>query len=182
MTENKTPIGLRQADIVWAYTLLRIIVGVNYFNHGFTRIGNIPGFAQGMVERFQETWIPEVLVRLNATLVPPVELVVGLLITIGLLTRQALIVCLCLMLVLMYGVTLLQQWDTATSQLIYDFILFVLLAGLGYNTFSVDYLLWGKRNSKKSAERSAEGVVRFVSHIWRKRRRRKNIPSSPNFR
>lgn len=180
MVENRTLIGLRRADIVVAYTFLRIIVGVNYFNHGFTRIGNIPGFAQTMVDKFQGSMMPEVLVRINAMLVPPVELIVGLLITIGLFTRSALIACLSLMVMLMYGVTLIQDWDTATSQLVYDLILFVLLAGLGFNTFSIDYRFRSKRSLEKSFEHSSQSVVRFVNNFVK--RRRSHLPSSPSYK
>ena len=68
---------LRRSDVVLAYTFLRILLGVNFFNHGFTRMGNIPGFAQSMVDLFQDTFIPEALVRAPAFLVPIVELIAG---------------------------------------------------------------------------------------------------------
>ena len=91
--QNQTNLGLKTRDLVAAYTLLRIIVGINYFNHGATRIFNIPGFIESMVNTMQDSWIPEFLVRINAALVPPVELILGSLIIIGLLTRAALIAC-----------------------------------------------------------------------------------------
>ena len=67
-TKHKTSLGLRTIDIVAAYTLLRIVVGINYFNHGATRIFNIPGFMDAMVNTMQDSWIPELLVRINAAL------------------------------------------------------------------------------------------------------------------
>jgi len=125
-------------DIGLAYFWLRVIVGVNYFNHGFVRIGNLTGFADAMAERFKDTFLPSGLVWLTGLAVSPVELVVGLLITVGWFTRSALVGTLALMLVLMYGVTLLQDWSAASSQLVYDLILFVLLAGIGYNRWAID--------------------------------------------
>lgn len=145
---NKNHLGLKTRDIVAAYTLLRIVVGVNYFNHGFTRIFNIPGFMDAMVTTMQDSWIPEFLVRINAALVPPVELIVGALITIGLFTRGALIACFVLMIVLMYGVTIIQNWDAASSQLIYNIVLFILLAGVSFDRVSVDGWLRHKRERK----------------------------------
>ena len=136
--KDKTNPGLKARDIVAAYTLLRIVVGINYFNHGATRIFNIPGFIDSMVSTMQGSWIPEFLVRINAGLVPPVELIVGALIIIGLFTRGALIACFILMAVLMYGITVIQNWDGASSQLIYNIVLFILLAGLNFNRISVD--------------------------------------------
>ena len=70
---NKPHLSLRTKDIVAAYTLLRIVVGVNYFNHGFTRIFDVPSFINSMVTTMQDSGIPEFLVRMSAGLVPPVE-------------------------------------------------------------------------------------------------------------
>ncbi len=149
-TPNKIHPSLKTRDIVAAYTLLRIVVGINYFNHGATRIFNIPGFMDAMVNVMQDSWIPEFLVRINAALVPPVELIVGALITIGLFTRASLIVCFILMAFLMYGVTIIQNWEVASSQLIYNIVLFILLAGLGFNRISVDGWWRNKKRSHNS--------------------------------
>ncbi|MEM8676951.1 MAG: DoxX family protein [Cyanobacteria bacterium P01_G01_bin.67] len=148
MLENKSKnnISLKTRDIVAAYTLLRIVVGINYFNHGATRIFNVPGFMDAMVNTMQASWIPEFLVRINAALVPPVELIVGALMIFGLFTRGALIACFILMAVLMYGITIIQNWDTAGSQLIYNIVLFILLAGVNFDRISVDAWLKNKRN------------------------------------
>lgn len=149
MLENKSQINLKTRDVVAAYTLLRIVVGINYFNHGATRIFSLPGFIDSMVTTMQVAWIPEFLVRVNAALVPPVELVVGVLITIGLFTRSALVACFILMAILMYGVTIIQNWDAAGSQLIYNIVLFILLAGVGFNRISLD--AWLKNKGDRSS-------------------------------
>ncbi|MCH2246569.1 MAG: DoxX family protein [Crocosphaera sp.] len=141
---NQPQVSLRTKDIVAAYTLLRIVVGVNYFNHGFTRIFDVPSFINAMVNVMQDSGIPEFLVRINAALVPPVELIVGILITVGFLTRSALIACFILMIILMYGITMIQNWDGASSQLIYNIVLFILLAGVNFNRFSIDDWLKNK--------------------------------------
>lgn len=168
MAESRTPMRLKYQDIVIAYVLLRIVTGVNYFNHGFTRLGNIPGFVDGMVKQFQNSFIPEPLVRIGAFLVSPVEVAVGLLITIGLFTRSALVACFCLMIMLMYGVTAIQQWDTASSQLIYCIVLFILLAGCGYNGFSIDYFIRRRRDAAVT-EVGKQPMARFAANLGRKR-------------
>ncbi|MBE9128694.1 MULTISPECIES: DoxX family protein [unclassified Coleofasciculus] len=147
MASQPTP-WLRRRDIVTAYTLLRIVLGVNFFNHGFTRLGSIPAFAQSMVDLFQDTFIPEPLVRAPSFLVPIVEFIVGILVTLGLANQAALITGFGLMIVLMYGVTLLQNWDTATSQLIYCLVFFILIAANSFNSFSLD--AWIKRRKDLS--------------------------------
>ncbi len=171
-------VELRKKDIVAAYTFLRIVVGVNYFNHGFVRLGNMGGFIDRMVETMKDTYLPEFLVRINAAIVTPLELIVGLLIAIGLFTRSALIACFCLMIMLMYGITLIQNWSTATDQLVYNICLFILLAGVGYNSVSVDSWLRNKRtkrNNLDSGDRLEETVTKFVKNFWIKNNRRHNL-------
>ncbi len=97
----------------WRIYSFALLWGVNYFNHGITRIDDIPGFSTSMVK---------------ASLVPPVELLVGLLLIAGLFTRASLIATFILMVILMYGVTIVQNWSAASSQLIYNIVLFILLA------------------------------------------------------
>lgn len=103
--------------------------------------------------------------RLNAFLVPPVELIVGLLLILGLFTRIALVATLVLMAILMYGVTIVQNWDAASSQLIYNIVLFLLLAGLGYNRFALDDVFFSRDrspSSNPSEEHSTPSVLRFL--------------------
>jgi thiosulfate dehydrogenase (quinone) large subunit len=148
MVKPQQAIWLRRRDIVLAYTFLRILFGLNFFNHGFTRLGNIPGFAQGMVDLFQKTYVPEALVRGPALLVPIVEFAIGILITLGLFTQPALLTGFGLMIVLTFGVTLLQNWDAATSQLIYAIVFFILVAANSFNAFSID--AWLERRKRRS--------------------------------
>lgn len=164
MNESHPSLRLKVADISLAYVLLRIIVGINYFNHGFTRLGNIPGFANAMVGAMEGAWMPEPLVRITAFLVSPVELVVGLLLILGLFTRIALTATFILMAILMYGVTIVQNWDAATSQLVYTIVLFILLAGAGYNRFALDSVFFSGDRAQAAAStesRPAKGVLRI---------------------
>ncbi|MBD2343104.1 DoxX family protein [Anabaena subtropica] len=172
MNENRTHISLRQKDIAIAYLLLRILIGVNYFNHGFTRIGNIPGFVEATVKQLEASYFPEFLVRINSYLVPPVELIVGVLITIGLATRSSLIVTFVLMIILKLGVTSIQNWSAATSMISYGIVLFILLAGHGFNIYSLDYWRSKKQNRAESTASSEQGMLNFVmSKLSGKRRR-----------
>ena len=154
MNNTRSPYRLRASDISLAYVLLRIVVGINYFNHGFTRLGSLPGFAGSMVGAMEGAWMPEILVRITAFLVPPVELVAGLLLLLGLFTRPALVALFVLMASLMYGVTVVQNWDAASTQLIYCLSLFVLLAGVGYNSFGLDAVFFKRDRAKQAASES----------------------------
>lgn len=161
MNGSRNAGGFKITDIALAYALLRIVVGINYFNHGFTRLGNLPGFADAMVGAMAGAWMPEVLVRITAFFVSPVELIIGLCLILGLFTRAALIAAFLLMATLMYGVTIVQNWDAASTQLLYCLVLFVLLAGVGYNSWALDNRFFALQ-SKSLKERLQEGVLRFT--------------------
>lgn len=141
LTEQKMynpKINLRNSDIVLAYTFLRLVFGINMFVHGLVRIGNISGFVDSQVGLYKDIAIPPLLIAIPAYLIPIVEFAVGLLLILGLQTRKALIANFLLMMTLMFGVCLLQKWDIAGSQLVYNLVLFILLAGCSFNLISVD--------------------------------------------
>ena len=139
---------LRRRDLVTGYTMLRILFGVNFFNHGFVRLNAIPEFAQGMVDLFADTFVPEPLVRAPAMLDPIVEFLVGIGITLGLGTEISLLTGMGLMVMLTYGVTLIQNWDAASSQLIYALVFTLLIVGRCFNDFSLDRVIERRKNAK----------------------------------
>lgn len=115
-----------------AYLLLRLLTGLNFFMHGFARIAtgsHLSGFAQGMVKSMAATPLPRTLTLASGYVIPCIELVVGALLLLGFATRAALILGFLLMFVLMFGITLKQDWATAGSQLLYGLVLAALLFG-----------------------------------------------------
>jgi thiosulfate dehydrogenase [quinone] large subunit len=115
-----------------AYLLLRLLTGIDFFMHGFARIftgTGLSGFAQGMVKSMATTPLPPALTLATGYAVPCVELLIGTLLILGLFTRTALTAAFLLMFVLMFGVTLKQDWATAGTQLLYGLILAALLFG-----------------------------------------------------
>jgi thiosulfate dehydrogenase [quinone] large subunit len=115
-----------------AFLLLRLLTGLDFFGHGFARIftgTHLSGFAQGMVKNMAGTPLPTSLALGTGYGVPCVELAIGVLLLLGVATRFAITLALFLMLVLMFGITLKQDWVTAGTQLVYGFVLAVLLFG-----------------------------------------------------
>lgn len=115
-----------------AYVLLRLITGVNFFGHGFARIftgTHLGGFAHWMVGDMARAPLPAGLVLATGYVVPCVELAVGVLLLVGLATRYALIVAMLLIMLLMFGITMKQEWNVAGQQLLYGLVLAVLLYG-----------------------------------------------------
>jgi len=105
-------------------------MGVDLFCHGFARIftgAHLSGFAEGMVKNMASSPLPQSLTLATGYAVPPVELVIGILLLLGIFTRFALILASLLMLVLVFGVGMKQDWAVAGQQLLYALVLFVLL-------------------------------------------------------
>ncbi|HEY4010050.1 MAG TPA: DoxX family membrane protein [Acidobacteriaceae bacterium] len=113
-----------------AYLLLRLLTGLDFFGHGFARIftgTHLSGFARWMVGDMAKAPLPAGLVLAAGYVIPCVELVIGVLLLLGVATRYALVLALLLMMVLMFGVTMKQDWNVAGQQLLYGLVLFVLL-------------------------------------------------------
>ena len=81
-------------------------------------------------------------------LLPIVEAIVGACVLFGFQTRRALISGSVLMLVLMFGSTLRQDWPTVGIQLTYSVVYSLLLAGIRLNSYCVDRLIPHTSQSK----------------------------------
>ncbi|WP_182277133.1 DoxX family membrane protein [Granulicella sp. 5B5] len=124
------PISISSKDQHLAYILLRLLTGLDFFGHGFARIftgTHLSGFAQGMVKNMASTPLPPSLTLASGYAIPCTELLIGILLLLGLFTRSALVLALLLMCMLMFGITLKQDWATAGTQLGYGFVLAALL-------------------------------------------------------
>lgn len=130
-----------QADRRLAYALLRAIIGVNLAIHGISRLLAGPhAFAASLAGMFHAIFLPAKSVMFFGLLLPWVEAALGLLILFGLATRFALIAASFTILVLTFGSTLRQDWESAGLQLIYAAIYAALLAFRRENAYSVDWV------------------------------------------
>jgi thiosulfate dehydrogenase [quinone] large subunit len=120
-----------------AHAVLRIGLGLNFVGHGLARIGQLPAFAQSMIGMFAKSFLPAPMVAATAYAIPPVELVLGVCIVLGLFLRPALIVAGIEIWVLLFGSCLIQQWDIAGLQLIYLLLLSLLIATLQHDRLSI---------------------------------------------
>ena len=125
-----------------AYALLRIVFGVNIFFHGLSRLlGDHAAFLAYLSQQMAKAPLPKSILPPFAAALPWIEATIGLLLLLGLFTRFALVAGSLVMIVLMAGITLAQNWDVAGFQLIYCAIYFVLLTHRGRNFYSLDTLL-----------------------------------------
>jgi len=126
-----------------AYLLTRLAIGATLFFHGFVRVPKINAFVQGTVESFEKSILPAALVQPFGYLIVFVEVLAGFLLLIGLFTRQAAFAAGLLMVMLITGTCLIENWGALPSQLIHIAFLIVLIQFEEANTFSVDQ----KRNA-----------------------------------
>jgi thiosulfate dehydrogenase (quinone) large subunit len=129
----------RPDDRSLAYALLRVTLGLNIFMHGASRLlAGVGSFVTGMTKMFQDTLLPTAVVVPFGYALPWLEAGLGILIIIGLRTREVLVSGALLMLALTFGTALRQDWDVAGIQLLYSAVYAALIAGLRYNGLSVD--------------------------------------------
>lgn len=125
-----------------AYALLRIVFGVNILLHGISRlVGDHAAFLAYLSQQMAKAPISKSLLPAFAAALPWTEATIGLLLLLGLFTRFALVAGSLVMIALMAGITLAQNWDVAGIQLIYCAIYFVLLTHRGRNFYSLDTLI-----------------------------------------
>ena len=129
-------------DVSRAYALLRFTLGLNICLHGIVRwIAGSGNFAQSLVTMFQKTPLPAWSVYGFGLALPTMEAFIGAAVAIGFRTRVALFAGTVLMLVLMFGTSLRQDWATVGIQLNYSLIYCLLLAGIRFDFYGADSLL-----------------------------------------
>jgi len=123
------------------FLLLRLAIGASMFGHGLVRLPKLAGFSSWMVGSFEKSMLPLSLVRPFSYALPILEFTVGLLLITGLFTKVSLIAGALIMVALIFGTTLIENWDAITSQLIHAAFFAVLLQFVQYNTYALDGLL-----------------------------------------
>ncbi|MDF7812073.1 MauE/DoxX family redox-associated membrane protein [Hymenobacter sp. YC55] len=129
---------MRLTNSELAFVLGRLLVGVAFLAHFLVRLPKLAAFQAGIVKQFAVSMLPEVLVRPFAAVLPFVEGGIGLLLIIGLFTRPALAAAMLLMTALVFGSSMLEQWDTVGTQLVYGLFLFALLLHCHHNRLCLD--------------------------------------------
>lgn len=136
---------LRNQDITRAYVVLRVTLGLNICLHGAVRwTKGLHGFAESLVPLFSKTLLPSWAVYGFGYVLPILEALVGAAVLFGLQTRRTLLAGSILMLVLMFGSSLREDWPTVGIQLTYSVVYCILIAGAEFDWLGVDRL---KRSS-----------------------------------
>ncbi|SEM25575.1 thiosulfate dehydrogenase [quinone] large subunit [bacterium A37T11] len=121
-----------------AYVFARLVLGLSMFGHGAIRVPKIGTFSAGIVKQFAESPLPEALILPLSYVIPIAELVLGILLLLGLFTRTALIGTGILLLVLIFGTTMIENWNALVPQMVHSAFVVGLLAFVDdYKSFSI---------------------------------------------
>lgn len=136
------------SDLQLAYSAFRITLGMNIFFHGAMRL--ITGLDAWAVMESQlfvkQPLLPMWSVSLFLHVLPFVEVTLGILTFLGLFTRWALIAGSIMILLLVFGNDVRQDWNTVGNNMHYVLYYVGLIAALRYNAFALDTLK--SRNGK----------------------------------
>ncbi len=136
------PATSRSSDAAIAYAILRVSFGANIMLHGVSRIymGHA-AFLAYLTHYFEKApYFPAGMLSSFATVQPWVELILGVLLMIGLVTRFSLVAGGLVILCLVIGTNLAQDWLVSGLQLIYALLYYYLLVHMDQNRYSVDGL------------------------------------------
>ncbi|GAA4435717.1 hypothetical protein GCM10023091_12690 [Ravibacter arvi] len=127
-----------------AYLIARLAIGATIFGHGLVRLPKLAAFAQSTAESFEKSILPVALVLPFGYLIALGEFIVGLLVLLGLFTRAAAFAGGLLMVLLIVGTSLVENWGAIPSQLLHAAFFIVLLQFGEANSWAVDNLLGRK--------------------------------------
>jgi thiosulfate dehydrogenase (quinone) large subunit len=125
---------------IYAYFVLRAILGLNIFMHGLVRLmSGYSDFVNSLVLQFHVTILPAELVAIFGRCLPFLELAIGFCLLIGWHTLIALFGGATLIAILVFGSTLTQTWDIVGIQMLYAAIYYILIYNYDHNKISIDY-------------------------------------------
>jgi len=125
-----------------SFLLARLAAGMSMFGHGLVRLPKLNGFSAWMVGQFQKSMLPDSVVIPFSYVLPIAEFLVGVFLLIGLFTKQSLIGGALVMIALIFGSSMIEEWGAIPSQLIHAaFFSILLIFEREYNFLAVDKIL-----------------------------------------
>jgi len=131
----------------FAYFILRWMVGFSMLGHGLVRLPKLPAFASHVSTTFAESILPQSLVYGYAYVIALTELIIGILLVLGLFTKQASLIGAILMISLIFGSCLIENFGVLTSQMVHGAIFALLLQFAHHDVYALDQRLFRKKSS-----------------------------------
>tara|TARA_R110001583_G_C5631229_1_gene407062 strand:+ start:173 stop:568 length:396 start_codon:yes stop_codon:yes gene_type:complete len=126
-----------------AYLIVRVAVGVSMLGHGLVRLPKLQGFSAWMLKTFENSLLPEIMVLPFSYTLPIAEFLLGMLLVLGLFSRISSIVSAIIMILLIFGSTLIENWGALVPQFIHVTLFAYLIQYIDRNSFALDTKLRG---------------------------------------
>lgn len=124
-----------------SFLLLRLAIAISVFGHGLVRLPKLTTFSNWMVGSFENSMLPKFIVTPFSYILPIAEFTIGLLLLLGLFTKPSLIAGGFVMLVLLFGTAMIENWEAVPSQLIHIAFFALLLQFIDSNSWAIDLLI-----------------------------------------
>ncbi|WP_286897703.1 MULTISPECIES: DoxX family protein [Sphingobacterium] len=121
-----------------SYLMLRLVAGISFFGHGLVRLPKLTAFSQWMTETFSKSMLPQSLVSPFSYILPVAEFTIGILLILGIFSPKVIIAGFVVMIILMFGTCLIENWEALPSQMMHAIILVVLYQFISANSISLD--------------------------------------------
>jgi len=127
-----------------AFLILRLAIAISMLGHGLVRLPKLNAFSQWMIGSFEKTMLPKTLVVAFSYALPFAEFTVGLLLLTGLFTKPAAIAGATVVLFLLFGTTMIENWEAVPSQFLHIIFFAILLQFIENNTYALDKIYINK--------------------------------------
>ena len=127
-----------------AYLIVRIAIGLSMFGHGSVRLPKLQAFSEGMSKNFENSMLPEILTLPFSYILPIAEFIIGLLLILGCFTRISAIAGSVVLLSLIFGSSLIENWNAIPTQLIHIAFFAYVIQHMESNTYAIDNVVGEK--------------------------------------
>ncbi|SHE66732.1 thiosulfate dehydrogenase [quinone] large subunit [Chryseobacterium arachidis] len=121
-----------------SYLMLRLVAGISFLGHGLVRLPKLTAFSQWMIETFSKSMLPQSLISPFSYILPVAEFTIGILLILGIFSPKVIIAGFVVMIILMFGTCLIENWEALPSQMMHAIILVVLYQFISANSISLD--------------------------------------------
>lgn len=120
-----------------AHALARLGLGINIALHGAVRVPKLETFSNGLREQFQASILPGPLVFASGYGIVAGEVIIGVLLILGVRLKASLVAGMLLMILLITGSCLIENWNAAGTQMVYLAFYAGLLATVKWDAYSL---------------------------------------------
>jgi len=124
-----------------SFLLLRLAIAISMFGHGLVRLPKLVSFSNWMVGSFENSMLPKIIITPFSYILPIAEFTIGLFLLLGIFTKPSLVAGAAVMLILLFGTSMIENWEAIPSQLIHIAFFALLLHFADYNSWAIDTLI-----------------------------------------